>query len=71
MSFDYRKLKGKIVEMYGTQDKFANALGITPNTFSIKMNGKGEFSQGEIAKMSDLLHINMQEIPAYFFTEQV
>lgn len=71
VSFNYRKLKGRIVEKYGTQDKFAQELGITPNTLSLKLNGKGEFSQGEIAKMSDILLIKKQDIPTYFFTQKV
>ena len=71
MAFDYSKLKGKITELFGTRDKFAQKLGIAPNTLSLKLNGKGEFSQGEIAKMSDVLQIDKQDIPTYFFTRQV
>lgn len=71
MAFDYRKLKGKITEVFGTQDRFAQKIGMAPNTLSLKINGKSEFSQGEIACISDALLIDKQDIPIYFFTQRV
>ncbi len=70
MDFDYRKLKGKIKEIFDTQDAFAKALGISNVTLSAKLNNKTEFSQKEIDKASDLLNIEKEEIPNYFFTKQ-
>jgi len=71
MDFDYRKLKGKIKEIFDTQDAFAKALGISNVTLSLKLNNKAEFSQKEIDKASDLLKIKKEEIPIYFFTQKV
>lgn len=71
MAFDYRKLKGKIVEKYGTQTQFARALGISNRTLSLKLNNKIYFKQDEIRKCSNLLNINLNEIQIYFFTEKV
>jgi len=71
MEFDYRKLKGKIKEIFDTQDAFAKALGISNVTISLKLNNKVEFSQKEIDKASDLLKIKKEEIPLYFFTKKV
>jgi len=70
MDFDYRKLKGKIKEIFDTQDAFAKALGISNVSISFKLNNKAEFSQKEIDKASDLLKIKKEEIPLYFFTKK-
>lgn len=71
MAFDYSKLKGRITEMFGTQDKLAQAIGITSPTLSLKLRGKSEFSQNEIAKLSEILAIDKQDISTYFFTLKV
>ena len=49
MAFDYSKLRGKIKEVFGTQDKFAKALGISRATLSLKLNNISEFTQQEMA----------------------
>lgn len=69
--YNYNKLKGKIVEILGTQDKLAQKLGMTSATLSLKLNGKSDFSQGEIEKMSEILAIEKPDIATYFFTLQV
>lgn len=48
MSYTYNKLRGRIIEMYGTQGKFAEKLGISKNSVSKKMNCQTEFSQADI-----------------------
>lgn len=63
--YDYSKLKGKIVEVYGTQGKFAEALGITDTSLSNKLRNTNYFKQDEIAESIKLLHIE-NPIP-YFF----
>ena len=40
MSFNHNKLRGKIIEKYGTQGAFAKALGVSERTLSLKINGK-------------------------------
>ena len=67
MAYSYDKLRGRIVEMYGTQEKFANALKISKNSLSLKMNGKTSFSQADIIKWSELLNIEVSEYGEYFF----
>lgn len=68
---DYRKLKGKIKEVYDTNSNFARALGIDPVTLSYKLNNKSEWSSGEIAKACELLNIPLVEAHLYFFTLKV
>ena len=45
MAFDYSKLKGKIVEVFGTQSNFAKAVGMSERTLSCKLNNKIPFTQ--------------------------
>lgn len=67
MAFEYKKLRGRIIEIYGTQGKFAEALGTTDNTVSRKMNMATSFSTDDIVKWSELLNIPKDEIGDYFF----
>lgn len=67
--FDYSKLKARTIEM-GLRDKdVAAAINLSASTYSLKLNCKGEFSQGEIRKICEVLHIDAADITLYFFTE--
>jgi len=67
--FDYRKLRGRIREKFGSERKFAEALGISNVAVSNKFNKKeGGLSQDTILKWSELLEIPQEEIGIYFFT---
>lgn len=46
----------------------AEKLGIDPRTLALKMNGKYEFKQSEIAVMMDLLRLTAEERDLIFFT---
>ena len=65
--YQYDKLRGRIVERYGTQGNFANALGLSSNSVSKKLNCKTGFTQEEMNKWAELLDINLNEYPDYFF----
>ena len=71
MAFDYSKLKGRIVEKYGSQLNFADAYGISENTLSLKMSNKIRFTSDDIIVISDMLDIPKNEIGSYFFTKKV
>lgn len=71
MAFDYSKLKGKIKEVYNTQDKFALALGIGRVSLSQRLNNYLDFSQAEIYRSCEVLGIEESKIPEYFFTIKV
>ena len=71
MEFDYSKLKGLIVEKYGTQSKFAEALGVAPLTVSRKLNGETGFDRDDILIWSKLLDIKIEDISDYFFVQKV
>ena len=67
--FNYQKLKGKIKEVFGSQEAYAVALGYTPETISNKLNNKAEFTQSDIVKSLELLKIDSSEL--YFFNLEV
>ena len=69
--FDYSKLLGRLKEKGLTQDKFAELLGMSGTTLSKKLNGKSEWTQAEINKACEILEINPEEIPVYFFKAKV
>lgn len=71
MKFDYRKLKGRIKEMYGTQNEFAEAVGLSFVSISKKLNNLRQFKQSDIDKITEVLNIPKEEIPIYFFTLEV
>ena len=69
MEFNYNKLKGKIKEVYGTQQEFAKALGISPTTLNTRFKNETFFNQSEIEKTKYLLDLkNEQDIMDIFFT---
>lgn len=68
MEFDFSKLKGRIVEKYRSQSKFAEFLGVVPLTVSRKLNGENPFTSNDIAKWCVLLEIPVDEIQVYFFS---
>jgi len=68
MPYDYSKLLGSITEKYKTQAKFAEAMGLSERTVSLKLNGKIAWKQTEIMRACNILSIESTKIPAYFFT---
>ena len=71
MSYNYSKLRGKIVEKFETLGAFSEAMGWSERTNSLKMNGKVEWKQNEIVKATELLNIPAKEIDTYFFNVEV
>ena len=71
MAFDYSKLRGRIVEYFSTQSAFAQAMGWSERTLSLKLTGQRPWKQGDICKAIELLHIDEADIPVYFFTTKV
>lgn len=67
MPYNYSKLKGRIVEKFGTQAALAKEIGWSERTLSLKLTGKTAFSQDDIEKMLQLLGLGHKDIQAYFF----
>lgn len=71
VEFDYRKLKGKIVEVYGTQKRFAEVNDMSDRSMSLKLNNGIGLSQEEILDWCCKLQIDVSDVPLYFFTPKV
>ncbi|OLS02438.1 DUF739 family protein [Tissierella creatinophila] len=67
MSYNYSKLRGKVIEKFGTLGEFAKAMEWSERTNSLKMNGRIEWKQNEIVTASRLLDIKSEDINIYFF----
>lgn len=66
--YSYAKLRGRIVEKFGTQDQFAEHVGISKTSMSNKMTCKTGLSQDDIIQWSNALDIPVSDIGPYFFT---
>lgn len=71
MAFNYDKLKGRIIEIFGSQREFASAMGWSERTLSLKINGEIPWKQTDICKALNLLRLSETDIPTYFFTAKV
>lgn len=67
MTYNYSKLQGRIVEIYGSQKAFAEELGLSERSLSLKLNNKVPWTQPEISKVQNILQIDDSELKAYFF----
>lgn len=69
MVYNTAKLKGRIVEKFGTQSAFAQAVNRTKAYVSLYMNGKVYLDQRTIDEWADILDIPGDDIYAYFFAK--
>ena len=67
MPYDYSKLYGLIAEKCGTQAVFAEKIGLSERSVSLKLNGKIGWKQREIMNACTVLGIDTCDIPTYFF----
>lgn len=65
--FNYSKLKGRVREVYGTQARFANSIGMSKTSVSAKLNNQSDWTQKEIVSACGSLHLSIKDIPHYFF----
>ena len=68
MPYSYKKLRGKIKELYVSQKKFAEKLRVSENSISIKLSCKTEFSQSDVEKWADFLEIRRVDYGEFFYT---
>ena len=68
--YDYSKLKGRIVEICGNNEKFCIEIGLSTHSLSVKLNNKIDFRQREIYKACEVLDIPTCEIADYFFKKK-
>lgn len=63
----FSKLKGRIIEKFGTQKRFAEVLGVSNNLVSLKMQKKVEFSKEDMISWGKMLDIPPEQFHEYFF----
>ena len=68
MDFEYRKLKGRIVEKFVTYGNFAEEINVSLVMVSNKLRGVTQFSQDDIVLWCEALEIPLAESGVYFFT---
>ena len=71
MAFNYNKLRGKIVEIYGSQIEFAKAMKWSEKTLSLKLNGKVPWKQTDIMTAVQILRLSESDIQDYSFAVEV
>lgn len=67
MEYDYSKLRGRIIEKFGTLEKFQKRLNVSSVMVSLKINNKARFSHDDISQWAELLEIPIEDIGVYFF----
>lgn len=65
--FKYGKLLALMSDKGITQKVAAKELDISENSFTNKVKGRSNFNSEEIATLSELLSIPLNEIGSYFF----
>ena len=71
LTYDYSKLKGKIKEVFGTQEAFADQIGLSDRSVSLKLASQRSWKQDEIINSIDVLKLTTDDIKPYFFVVKV
>ena len=66
--FDYSKLYGKIKEVFGTQEAFAEAMEMSRTAINARLKQSVEWKSPEIFKACELLGIPLSDSHLYFFS---
>lgn len=67
VKYNYAKLLGKIRESGNTQESLAIKVKMSPSTLNLKLNNKRDFTQKQIKKICEELHI--ENVNEYFFCQ--
>lgn len=68
MTLTYPKLRGRIIEKYGSQEAFCTAVGLSSVSVSKKMTGQTGFSQKDIIRWCELLDIDIKDVGDFFYS---
>ena len=69
--YETSKLRGRIVEKFGTIKEFARAAGSSMSFISQYLNGKKILDQKTIDRWANVLDISATEYDLYFFVRKV
>ncbi len=71
VEFDYSKLRGRIIEKYGSIEAFSNKTSISNISVSKKLNNKVAISREDMIEWSDLLDIPLEEYGVFYFVKKL
>ena len=71
MSYNFAKLRGRMVEKNVTCKDLADRIGMEPPGLSLRLNGKRQFRLNEVEEIVTALDIPEDQVAAYFFTRKV
>ena len=71
MVYEYGRLSLRIKERCRSQRRFAQEMGLSERTVSLKLSGRREWKQSEIQNACKILEIDYSDIPLYFFKVKV
>ena len=71
MAYETNKLKARIIEKYGDQKHFAEAIGMQESTLSRLLSDGKEWKGSMMMKAIDLLEIPSTQVDSYFFEPKV
>ena len=71
VAYKTEKLQARIVEKYGTQSSFADAIGMDKTTLSKLLSEGRDWKGSMMMKAVELLDIPQNEIDSYFFEKAV
>lgn len=69
--YNTTKLKARIVEKFGSQNKFAEAIGVDKSVVSKCLNEGRDWKGSNLIKAMRVLEIGDSEVDSYFFTPAV
>ena len=71
MKVAYNKLRGRIVEICGSQAEFSKIVGQSEQIISAKLAGNSAFTQDNIITWCKVLDIDQNDIGNYFFAPKL
>ena len=69
--YDTSKLRGRIIEKFGSQKRFCEINKFSISFVSQYLNGTMDLSQTTIDRWAEALNIDILDIPVYFFNKKV
>ena len=70
VAFDFSKLRGRIIEQYGSCAAFSDVAGFKPGALSMRLNSQTPWKGHEILVVCKMLNIPAEEVSLYFFTQK-
>ena len=70
MIFDFSRLRGRIVEKYGSCANFAAAMGKSKGWLSYRLNNGIPWVGSDMCAAAEILGLSPEEIPLYFLTQK-